>query len=493
MLLALCAAAWFSGGTRQDWLRGLAAVAAWVVARACARHLEMFTAHRAGRRRARRQQSGQASLARGDWPDRTDWLVLAGFGRNEPPAGEAHRQPATVEAATLEPATVEAATAQAAVAEPTPAEAKVIARSDLPAGPLGFGWLYAVFTVAAQCAIYGGIAAGAQAVGWTGMWPLAITAVIAASVARVAGTCSETLRLGDQARAAGRQAGVVRSGLMALALPPAGVNVLLAALITVGYGPRIALFSVIVIETVSLGISGARMAARPAPRASADQAGPEFAADSAWREVLLTCRDDGPLARRAGWLVRGNLTPLPPVLAGLAAIGLLAALGLRNLPGLVAITPVVVLLLAAPGSSHPHDGRFDWLAPVLLCLGQYGYIAAFGLAHAVAGPVIFAACSMSALWYANLAVGDARAAPAQSGPAEPDASRPARARTVALTSRRARLGQAMTRRSAGLGWEGRVGLIGLAGIFGIATFGYLGLSAWLAALICRKAVNGYLM
>jgi hypothetical protein len=34
---------------------------------------------------------------------------------------------------------------------------------------------------------------------------------------------------------------------------------------------------------------------------------------------------------------------------------------------------------------------------------------------------------------------------------------------------------------------------GLAAIFGIATFGYLGLAAYLGALVCRKVVIGYLI
>ena len=42
------------------------------------------------------------------------------------------------------------------------------------------------------------------------------------------------------------------------------------------------------------------------------------------------------------------------------------------------IGPAIVMLLAAPGSAHPHTGRFDWLVPVLLLGAQFLYLAAVG-------------------------------------------------------------------------------------------------------------------
>ena len=112
------------------------------------------------------------------------------------------------------------------------------------------------------------------------------------------------------------------------------------------------------------------------------------------QDVVLALRDDGRAARWAGRLVQGNLIPLPPAMAGLIATAMLAALGLRGLPGFIAMTPPVVMMLAAPGSSHPHDGRFDWLVPVLLALAQYVYLGALGFALAVPGPAdLLALCA----------------------------------------------------------------------------------------------------
>jgi hypothetical protein len=402
VLLACCAAAWFSGGTGQDDALGLIATGAWVLARVSARQLAAVIAQRAG--------------------------PLAA----EPAArGVGHER----------------------------------------AG--GFDWLYAVCATAAECVIYCGIAVGAQADGWTGTWPLALACVIVGSVAALAQAVSQAVS-GQE----GQPTRPILSRLVPFA-PPAwlggrtvGLRVLIAALIMVGYGPRVALFAVLATGTVS----GVRGVIATAARISAAQSVPR--APLAGQGLLLVYRDDGPLARRAGWLVRGNLMPLPSVIAGVIAIALLAVLGLKNLPGIVALTPVVVLLLAAPGSSHPHDGRFDWLAPLLLCIGQYGCLTVLGAAKSVSWPIIYTACAMTAVWYASLI---ASPAVMTSAPAS------------APVSRKAWISRIMAMRPDGIGWDGRVTLLGLTGMFGMAVFGYLGLAAYLGALLLRKVAIGYLM
>jgi len=143
---------------------------------------------------------------------------------------------------------------------------------------------------------------------------------------------------------------------------------------------------------------------------------------------------------------------------------MLAVLGLRNLPGAIALTPLVVMLLAAPGSSHRHDGRLDWLVPAVLQAGQYIYIAALGFASGVPGPVIFALCAMIAIRSADLAYQTENGQP-----------------------------QAAATAGAGMGWEGRMLAAGLGAILGIATFAYLALAAYLGALICRKILASCLM
>jgi len=209
------------------------------------------------------------------------------------------------------------------------------------------------------------------------------------------------------------------------------------------------------------GLSADRADPRDASPKAAKASTPSGQADirAAARDVLLALRDDGSAARWAGRLVQGNLIPLPPALAGLVATSLLAILGVRNLAGFIVLTPPVVMMLAAPGSSHPHDRRFDWLVPVLLALAQYVYLAPLGFALGLPGPAVFSACALLFIWYTSVI------ATAASG----------------------------SGRGASMGWEARMFTIGLATTFGLATFGYVGLATYVGVLICRKVMTGYLV
>jgi hypothetical protein len=308
-------------------------------------------------------------------------------------------------------------------------------------------WLFAVSSMAGECAIYGGIAAGGQSGGSTGLWPLAVTAIISVSLADMLIACSGATAAGGPAKAIAGNSVAWRWIGRFLPLS-AGPRVVLAGVVLVIAGPRAALASLLVVSVVSMAVVGLRHGT--------------FA--RAGREMVVACRDDGALARWAGQLVRGNIVPLPPICAAVGAVALLAALGLGGLPAMVAPAPVMALLLAAPGSAHPHDGRADWLAPILLALGQYMYLAGLGFGRQVPGPLVFALCAMTAAWYAGLA----RPSPALG-------TRSGKARPV-----------------GGLGWESRMFVVTFAAIVGIANVGYLGLSVYLGVLICRKVAAGYL-
>src|SRR6202042_1334343 len=113
--------------------------------------------------------------------------------------------------------------------------------------------------------------------------------------------------------------------------------------------------------------------ADPARRAARRKPEVEAVADPQALATMAACRDDGAVAVWLGRVVRGEFVPLPPAVAGLAATSLLAWLGMRELPGILLFTPLVVMLLAAFGSRHPHDGRLDWLTPAVLLAGQLLY------------------------------------------------------------------------------------------------------------------------
>jgi hypothetical protein len=198
--------------------------------------------------------------------------------------------------------------------------------------------------------------------------------------------------------------------------------------------------------------------AEPATQA---EAAPEAVADPQALATMAACRDDGTVAVWLGRVVKGELLPLPPAVAGLAATALLAWLGMRDLPGLLLLTPVVVMLLAAFGSRHPHDGRLDWLTPAVLLAGQLVYFAAVGFSFRVPPPVTFTLCGLVALHYVELA-----------GRGWPETD------------------QAPDTR---LGWEGRMFIAGLGAMIGIAMIAYLALSAYLVVLVCSKILTGRLV
>jgi hypothetical protein len=316
------------------------------------------------------------------------------------------------------------------------------------AAAISAGRLARACGVLTECGVYAGLAAGGLALripavgrsagglapGRIGMWQLATTVVILVSVSQLAGACGN-LRSASGPREA-RLDGLI---LRALAFPYAG-RVLLIVAVAPLWGGRAALFGLL--GWAVIAICYALVGGRRQP------------AESAGLRPVADCRDDGLLAGWLGRPVRGQLVPLPPALTGLAAVCVLAALGLRDLPGFLLIAPVIAMLLAAVGSSHPHDGRLDWIVPVVLQVGQYVYIAAVGFATAVPAPVIFALCAVVAVRYEDLA------------------------------------GHAQ--RHAALGWDGRMIVAGLGAALGIATFAYLLLAAYVGVLICREARTSWL-
>jgi hypothetical protein len=164
-------------------------------------------------------------------------------------------------------------------------------------------------------------------------------------------------------------------------------------------------------------------------------------------------------------MVRGNLLPLPPAVLGLAATAVLAYTGLRSLPVVLVMAPALIMVLvAAPGSSNRHAGRLDWLVPPVLLGWQCLYVATVGQAEGVPGPITFVLVGALLLRYADLA-----------SPGSPvQLARPLQA------------GQPRRELGTALGWEGRMLLLGLGAAIGIATYAYLALTLYLVLLVGAK-------
>ncbi len=384
-ILAVCAAVWFSGGSRPDSTKAALALCGSYLAAWAARLLIMPIAGNPTGRPAG-VRAGTSAGAAGHDPD----IARASRARSAAAVG---------------------ATASAAVG------AERLAR---------------LTGAVCEFAIYAGLAVGAHAARWSGAWELATAAAILLSVRQTMLAC------GDNTGARSRQ--ILGGGGWRILAPPGAARLALIAVVASIWGTRMALVALL---AWGIAATGYAMTAPPAGQA---------------RGSVTRYRDDGQIARWLGRLVRGNIPALPPALAGLAATATLATLGLRDLPGLLVLTPAIALLLAAPGSSDLHAGMFDWLVPAILQAGQFLYIAAVGFSCGVPAPVTFALCAVIGLRYLALA-----------GTVLPGQSRPD------LGSR--------------LGWEGRMLVIGAGAMAGLTIFAYAALTAYLGVLICAKVMK----
>jgi hypothetical protein len=315
------------------------------------------------------------------------------------------------------------------------------------AGPVR--WLAAIGGSIAEAAVYAGLTIGAAVERYPGVWALGLGVVGLVAVRNLMTACSTAYGLEHPPETLlGRICAVVAT------MAPGG-RFLIVGIVAPVLGARTALLVLLAwgISTVGYGLAG-----RAVPDLAADSGsddGPPVASAS-----LLRLRDDGTLARYLGALVRGSLLPLPP-----------AVLGLHGLPGLRLLAPAFVMLLAAPGSANAHLGRLDWLVPVLLLSSQVLYIGAVGAGGRVPGPVVFALAAALLVRYTDLAC----------------AQRPV------LLVRPRRRDSVVREYGTALGWDGRVLFIGFAAALGIATAGYLLLTAYLVLLIGAKAVRSCVM
>ncbi len=271
--------------------------------------------------------------------------------------------------------------------------------------------------------------AGFGGAGAAGVWRLAIIAVILAVLTAMVDVCVHGPALpGMRLRLFG---------------PPGDVRLPVACVVLLLFGARTAFLVVLVLGVVALGatiIDGTR---QPSDRGE-----------------LRGYRGDGRIAVWIGKWVDGKVPPLPPLLVGLLVTGVLAALGLGNLSGILLLTPAEAMLLAAFASWHPHNGRSDWLVPPLLQAGEYVFLAEIGYAGRVWPAMTFAVVAAVGLRHLDLAY-------------------------------RVRGGLANGIDRRGLGWEGRMIIAGCAAAFGIAPIVYSALALYLWYRLARDWVIGW--
>jgi len=293
--------------------------------------------------------------------------------------------------------------------------------------------------------------------GEAGVWRLAIAALLLLGVRKLAGLGYE--------RTAGAPGdlfprSVLRTLEQAITFP-AGERYAVIVLTSVLFGPRLTFLILLGWGVLGAGYLLAGQIARSARAAGvARSRRPDDDEDE--DNGLAAYRGDGVLAHWAGALVDGRLPPLPPLLVGLLVTGMLAALGLGNLPGILVLTPIEAMMLAALGSRHPHDGRLDWLAPALLLAGEGVFLGALGLVRQVTPWVVFALLAAVLVRHVDLAC-------------------------------RARAGRGLEADVLGLGWEGRMLLAGVAATAGLVPFAYAALAGYLWLLFIWEFLTVWLV
>lgn len=385
-------------------------------------------------------------------------------------------------------------------------------------------WFAAIGWSVSECALYAGLAIGATADHWAGMWILAIAVLAMVAVRDLMAAAMWPTAPAERDR------GLLRRAVSEVLRMPAGGRLALIALAAPIFGGRAVLLALLDWTIIAVGFGLASMQGPPrdadamTPSAPARLPGPmglamllpagsdridptavdalEVPGDDAepqhdpdaehppfppkataktsepdraeqWRDRLMLLRDDGVLARNLGVLVRGNLLPLPPAVLGLLATAVLTYLGMRSVPGILILSPCLIMLLAAPGSSNRHAGRLDWLVPAVLFGWQCLYLTAVGQAQHVPAAATFALCATLAVRYADLGC----------------AGRPV---ILARPMRRnwtMDLAETEIESGSALGWEGRMLLMGAAAAAGVGTLAYIALAAYLGMLICAKVLT----
>jgi hypothetical protein len=282
---------------------------------------------------------------------------------------------------------------------------------------------------AASDSLGGTFIAGFGGVGTAGVWRLAIMAVILTVLTAMVDVCVYGPDLpGTRLRVFG---------------PPGDIRLPVACAAVLLFGARAAFLVVLVLGVAALAVTvidGTRHAGS--------------------RGELRGYRGDGRLSIWIGKWVDGKVPPLPPLVVGLLVTGVLAALGLGNLSGILLLTPVEAMLLAAFASWHPHDGRSDWLVPPLLQAGEYVFLAEIGYAGHVWPAMTFAVVAAVGLRHLDLAY-----------------------------RVRGDLANGIDRR--GLGWEGRMIVAGIAAAVGIAPVAYAALALYLWYRLARDWLIGW--
>lgn len=292
--------------------------------------------------------------------------------------------------------------------------------------------------------------------GSAGVWRLALAAMGILGVRRLMELCYDHAAEGH-----GLHRSVMRRIEQAITFP-VGERYAVIAVTVVLLGPRATFLALLCLGVISVAyvLVGRVLGSAVMAAVGVNPAGPMVQGPGIGD--LPAYRNDGPVARWIGGVVQGRLPPMLPVLVGLMVTCTLSVLGLANLPGILVLTPVEAMLLAALGSSHPHDGPRDWLVPPLLLTGEFVFLAALGLSRQVPPVAVFTLLAAVVLRHVDVGF-------------------------------RARHRSGISADVYGLGWDGRMLLLGITAVAGQASLFFIALSGYLWLLFGWDFLGGWLL
>ncbi|WP_232234555.1 DUF5941 domain-containing protein [Actinoplanes sp. N902-109] len=355
------------------------------------------------------------------------------------------------------------------------------------------GWLDTMADRAKEYVVYAGLAAGAERMGLTFAWPLAITAIVLQTARHMTDTwygalhdeaaARQTVGTAGNADAGGgvgarlsrasnkvqADTGSIAYWLKRIVVFPIGERWALIAVLAAVWNGRVALAAVVVwgllAAAYTLGLRSLR---------------------SLSMRVGVLDRVDTSRHRDDGRLVRGTVSAAglrrPLVWAVLAAIAPLALIGAvaagwvpRGTPwqagqmewvraggaGVWLVVVTVLVLAAGAAARSSHGGPLDWLVPAGLRAAEYLMAVVVAMICDVPPPVVFALLFVLALHHYDLTARMEKGAPDQQA------------------------------KRALLGWDGRVVLLVFFALAGVATIGELLLALGVGVQFLTGAVKDW--
>ncbi|HET9517703.1 MAG TPA: DUF5941 domain-containing protein [Actinoplanes sp.] len=312
------------------------------------------------------------------------------------------------------------------------------------------GWLDTMADRAKEYVAYAGLAAGADRLGLSYAWPLAVAAMVLQTVRHLTDAWYGALhdeaarhpaavpatgvgaRLSQASNRVQADTGSFAYWAKRIVVFPIGERWALIAVLAIFFDGRVVLSAVLgwglFAAAYTLGLRSLRARAMRVPvLATVD---------------LARHRDDGPAARHLLARAGAGAPLLFAFVAAVAAGGLVVAAARADVDRWVPAAVAALVLGAALAGRAPHTGALDWLVPAALRAAEYLFVVAAGLVGDVPAPLVFVLLFSVALHHYDIVARMEKGAPRDAA-------------------------------GVGLGWDGRVLVLAASVVAGLPTAGFV--------------------